>query len=92
MAFFREEGWAAFTRAWRKALSDFHGRSFYEAESAEKADFNDLIQYLLDQNEPVHGLEIEHGWSEIHSLEDYERVQSYFREHLPTGRQVPKSE
>ncbi len=80
MAFFREQGWASFTRAWHKALIDFGGRPFYEAESAEKADFNDLIQYLLDQNKEVHGLEIEHGWSEIHSMEDYERVQSYFRE------------
>lgn len=92
MAFFREEGWAAFTRAWRKALADFRGRPFYEAESAEKADFNDLVQYLIDQNESVHGLEIEHGWSEIHSMEDYERVQSYFREHLPAGEAGAKSE
>lgn len=82
MAFFREQGWEVFTRAWEKARSDFHGRPFYESASVEGADFNDLVQYLIDQDQPVYGLEIEHGWSEIHSREDYERVDSYFREHV----------
>jgi phosphoenolpyruvate phosphomutase len=82
MAYFRDEGWEAFTRAWEKARVDFRDRPFYESESAEKADFNDLVQYLIDQDQPVYGLEIEHGWSEIHSKEDYERVDSYFREHV----------
>ena len=81
MAFVREDGWEAMTRAWEKALADFSGRPFYEAPSAEKADLNDLIQYLIDQDQPVHGLEIEHGWSEIHSREDYERVDAHFKEH-----------
>lgn len=81
MAFFREDGWEAFSRAWEKALADFADRPFYESPNARKADFNDLIQYLIDQDQPVYGLEIEHGWSEIHSKEDYARVDSYFREH-----------
>ncbi len=80
MAFIREEGWAKLERVWSRARDQFKRGSFYEAESVEKADFNDLIQYLIDGGEVVHGMEIEHGWSEIHSLEDLERVNAFFRE------------
>jgi NDP-sugar pyrophosphorylase family protein len=45
---------------------------------ADKADFNDLIQFILDRGFPVHGMEIEHGWSEIHSQEDWQRVNAHF--------------
>jgi phosphoenolpyruvate phosphomutase len=86
MAFFREKGLEFFAQAWDEALKKFQGKRFYESESVEKADFNDVIQFLIDRRYPVHGLEIEHGWSEIHSLEDYERVDSYFRETLPVKR------
>ncbi len=81
MAFFREKGVEALKRAWETALAEFRGKKFYESESVEKADVNDLLQYLIDRGQAVHGLEIEHGWSEIHSLEDYRRVDAYFREH-----------
>jgi len=80
MAFFREEGMEKLNKLWQEALVRFKGKPFYEAPSIEKADFNDLIQYLIDQGTPVHGLEIEHGWSEIHSSEDYKRVCSHFGE------------
>lgn len=83
MAFIREEGWEKLSRAWREAQSQFKTGPFYEAESIRKADLNDLLQFLIDRNEPVHGMEIEHGWSEIHSMEDLERVSAFFRERMP---------
>lgn len=85
MAFFREKGLEFLRQAWQNALEKFRGKRFYESDSVEKADLNDLLQYLIDLGHPVHGLEIEHGWSEIHSLEDYERVNSYFHEQRPTA-------
>ena len=88
MAFFSQRGFARLSEAWQEAAQKFKGRPFYESTSVEKADFNDLLQFLIDRGQPVHGLEIEHGWSEIHSLEDYERVSSYFRDSLPAGRQA----
>lgn len=86
MAFIREHGFEKLRDAWKTVSAKFKGKPFYESASVEKADFNDLIQYLIDQGQPVHGLEIEHGWSEIHSVEDFDRVNSYFREHLPARR------
>ena len=39
---------------------------------------NDLFQYMIDGGTEVHGLEVEHGWSEIHSPADLERVRRHF--------------
>ena len=84
MAFFSVRGFEWMKNAWQEAAKKFKDKPFYESESLAKADFNDLIQFLMDQGHPVHGLEIEHGWSEIHSVEDYERVSRYFRDHAPS--------
>ncbi len=78
MAFFREEGLTEIKKAWKAAHEEFKAKPFYEAPSAEKADFVDLIQYVVDRGVPVYGMEIERGWSELHSLDDYERVCAHF--------------
>lgn len=72
MVFFREEGLSELTEAWQ-ALP-----------SPEKADLNDLLQHLIDRGVPVHGLEIEHGWSELHSIEDFKRVKAHFEKNSGT--------
>ncbi len=77
-AYFKDEGLAALKRAWETALVSFKNSPYFEAENTAKADINDVIQSLIDGGFPVHGLEIEHGWSEIHSLDDYQRVKAHF--------------
>lgn len=77
LVFLREEGLRAVQEAWREALSQ-QMRPFYEAASVEQASLTDLLQYLIDRGSAVHGLEIEHGWSEIHSPEDYDRVRAHY--------------
>ncbi len=79
MAYFQEEGLEELRRAWDEAQRKFRKEPFYEAAGVREADLNDLLQYLIDRGFPVHGLEIEHGWSEIHSLEDLERVRAHYR-------------
>lgn len=79
MAYFQEEGLEELGRAWDEAQNEFRDRPFYDAPGVRQADFTDLLQYLIDRGFPVRGLEIEHGWSEIRSLEDLERVRSHYR-------------
>ncbi len=78
MALFQEEGVRALTDAWREAGKRFAGSPFYEAPDVARADFNDLLQFVIDRGFPLHGLEVEHGWSEIHSPEDLERARAHF--------------
>ncbi len=75
-----EKGWKKLVEYWDRACVEFKDKKFYEASNAQQADLNDLIQYMIDSGEPVYGLEVEHGWSEIHSAKDVERVSRHFRE------------
>ncbi len=79
VALFRRKGLAELKAAWKEAVEEFRGRSFYEADSVVQADLTDLLHYLLDRGIPVHGMEISRGWSEIHSLNDYQRVQAHYQ-------------
>lgn len=79
MCFFREQGLDALKKAWHDAQTQFKDKPFYEAPNAAQAGFTDLLQYLIDRGVEVNGMEIEHGWSEIHSLDDLERVNAYFQ-------------
>jgi len=79
IAFFQDQGAEALKAAWEEAKVRFRGKPFYEAPSVEAADLTDLLQYLMDRGTPVAGMEIEQGWSEIHSRDDYDRVQRHFQ-------------
>lgn len=88
MALIREEGWEKLKKAWAEAQAQFKKGPFYEAGRVDQADLNDLIQYLIDKKETVHGMEIEHGWSEIHSIDDLDRVNAFFRENQTASKQT----
>ncbi len=74
MALFREAGLRWLEAAWDASQHASADQPFQEAIQPGLADFTDLVQHVIDSGHPVHGLEIEHGWSEIHSLDDYQRV------------------
>lgn len=79
MAFLREQGLHALKQAWGEAQREFKGKPFYEASCVEQADFTDLVRYLLDRDVEVFGMEVENGWSEIHSRDDFERIETHFK-------------
>ncbi len=93
MAFLREKGLDVLKRAWEQAQGEYQGKPFYEASSVAEADFTDLLRYLLDRNFQVFGMEIEHGWSEVHSRSDVERAEAHFRRSASTlaGVQAPSA-
>ncbi len=79
LAYLRGDGFSKLQAAWLEAQRRGHDRPYYESPTVEKADFTDLVLDLLDQEFGIFGMEIDHGWSEIHSLDDYERACSYFQ-------------
>jgi len=79
VALFHESGLQKLCEFWKKAHEEFRGKPFYEAVSVNKASLTDLLQYMIDQGVAIFGVEVEHGWSEIHSREDYFRVSEYFK-------------
>lgn len=66
VALVRRAGFQRLREAWKKI------------PNARQADFTDLLSHLMKEGDSIHGLEIEHGWSELHSLEDIRRVRAYY--------------
>jgi phosphoenolpyruvate phosphomutase len=77
IALFKSEGLTQLRQTWQKAKACYDG-NFYGSTSLQKADLNDFFQYMIDEGISVYGLEVEHGWSEIHSASDLERVRKHF--------------
>ncbi len=80
MALVSAEGLEWMKTAWKKARENFADSPFGEAPYAGLASLTDVFQCMIDSGLPVHGLVVEHGWSEIYSLDDYERLSRYFSE------------
>lgn len=80
MVLLSRQGLEILKLAWLEVQSAFRNKPFYEASNVDLASLTDLLQFLIDSGSEVHGMVIEHGWSEIFSLEDYERVERYFSE------------
>lgn len=77
IAYLNAEGLKQLRELWEKASKEF----------GDKADLNDFFQYLIDGGASVYGLEVEHGWSEIHSSSDLERVRKHFTADIEIARQ-----
>jgi phosphoenolpyruvate phosphomutase len=52
---------------------------FHEAESFEKANLSDMLQEIIDRGYEVSCLEVNSGWLELHSFEDYKFACSYVK-------------
>ena len=69
MAYFSQRGVELLREKYHECRQTVRGR-FHDARSFERASLTDLLQELIDQGIPVHGLEIHKGWLEIHNQHD----------------------
>jgi len=74
LAKFRKDGARALKDIHEWAILDYKGRTFHTSPSVDKAYFTDLIQELIDQGYPVRHIDINGGWAEIDTVEDFDRV------------------
>jgi len=54
-----------------KAANDYKGKPFHNAATFEKASLADLLQEIIDSGYKVKGIEVNAGWLEIHSFDNY---------------------
>jgi len=77
IALFSSKGIEDFKKAYyeekEKYKEDKEG-PFNEAKSFQMANFFDLIQKMIDKGYKVSAHEIDKGWSEVHTFDDYKRV------------------
>ncbi|AEB10092.1 isocitrate lyase/phosphoenolpyruvate mutase family protein [Desulfobacca acetoxidans] len=73
---------AAGTKALKEIYDDcrqkYQHRPFHEAATFYQASFTDLLQEVIDRGLPVKLLEVNSGWMEIQTFEDYQRALSLF--------------
>lgn len=55
----------------------YEGR-FHDATSMESAYLTDMIQELIQRGYPVHSVDIDGGWCEIDTIQDYEYIKTNF--------------
>ena len=75
MAYLSQEGAKALREVYEEHRQSTKG-PFHEADSFENADVTDMFQELIDRGFSVHGLEVNKGWREIHTLQDVETAEA----------------
>jgi len=60
-----------FRETYEAAKMRYTGKPFHGSPTFELAGLAELLQEIIDQGHTVTGLELESGWLEIHSMEDY---------------------
>ncbi len=68
---FSKKGIDIFKKEYHKALPEYRNKPFYEAKNLTQASLEDFLQYLIDKGFKVEALQINSGWLEIHSFENY---------------------
>lgn len=86
IALFSENGVKKLKEIYQKAKEKHKSGQFHEAPSFDMASFTDLLQELIEQGHPVHGLEVVSGWMEIHTLENYKQACQLFNTIKPEIR------
>jgi len=76
MVMFSTRGTAIFKEEYITLKKTASQKTFHESESLETATLTDMIQHLIEKGASVSSVEVNSGWMEIHTFEDYKRARS----------------
>ena len=71
IAMFSERGTEVFKNEYHKALEDYKIKQFYEAENILQASLEDMLQHIINSGYSVEALQVNSGWMEIHTFDNY---------------------
>jgi len=71
MAMLSEKGSKIFQQEYQRALEEYHDKPFHEAENIRQASLEDFLQHIIGLGYNVHALQVNSGWTEIHTFDDY---------------------
>lgn len=74
MTLFSAKGAELLRNEYRKAKEKYKSGRFHEASSFPQASFEDMIQEMINQGHPVSALEVNSGWMEIHTFDNYKHA------------------
>jgi len=79
MAMLSEKGSRIFKKEYHDALVAYKNNPFYESESIYQASLEDFLQHLIELGYRVEAMQVNSGWMEVHTLDDYKYACSIVR-------------
>jgi phosphoenolpyruvate phosphomutase len=74
LALFSEKGIEDLKKAYEEEKTTYSEGLFNEAVNFDMANLHDILMRMIQKGYKVSSMEIDKGWSEIHTFEDYKRV------------------
>jgi len=68
---FSKKGTDIFKQEYHKAAAEYRNKPFYAAKNLAQASLEDFLQYLIETGHKVEALQVNSGWMEIHSFDNY---------------------
>jgi phosphoenolpyruvate phosphomutase len=68
---FSKKGVEILKKEYHNALEEYRNRLFYEAEDICQASLEDMLQHLINLDFKVEALQVNSGWMEIHTFDNY---------------------
>jgi len=79
VAIFSEEGSKILKKEYHDALVAYKNRPFYESENIYQASLEDFLQHLIKLGYRVEAMQVNSGWMEIHTFDNYKYACSIVR-------------
>ncbi len=76
IAMLSKKGIDIFKKEYRKALVEYSNKPFFEAENIAQASLEDFLQYLIKRGYSIKALQVNSGWMEIHTFDNYKYASS----------------
>ena len=71
LMFLSPRGLTVFKEIYLDGKERYRAKPYHDAAAFDKAGLADILQEIVDSGFPVHCLEVESGWIEIHSMDNY---------------------
>jgi len=71
IALLSEKGSEIFKTEYHRALAEYNGNLFGEATNIRQASLEDFLEHLINLGYKVEALQVNSGWMEIHTLDNY---------------------
>lgn len=79
MCMFSKKGIEVFKKEYHKALIEYNDRQFYQSKNIFQASLTDMLQHLISLGYKVEAMQVNSGWMEIHTFDNYKYACSIIR-------------
>ena len=79
IAMFSKDGIEIFKKEYHKALEEYKNKPFYGAENIFQASLEDMLQHLINLGYKVEAMQVNSGWMEVHTFDNYKYACSIVR-------------